>query len=221
MLQKPGDNDGEANRKPALSFPRSPISPCITVTQMSNQASALNTEVPVSCLLSSPAPRLWLIVLPKRMISREHPFLEVMMQTWARGIKARAYYLYPFTREVSTPTASQLAYELYHKKEFVFSRNCNKMAQPSPVQWRALIFSSSQTQIFKCVGRGSTRSTLWFIIIHWWDTLRRWRGGKRFWVLWVIKKNNLYFYPFPTEMNQIITSFVEQFLRWLKLVGQR
>lgn len=126
MLQKPGDNDGEANRKPALSFPRSPISPCITVTQMSNQASALNTEVPVSCFLSSPAPRLWLIVLPKRMISREHPFLEVMMQTWARGIKARAYHLYPFTREVSTLTASQLAYDLYHKKEFVFSRNCNK-----------------------------------------------------------------------------------------------
>lgn len=132
--QKPGDNDGEANRKPALSFPRSPISPCITVTQMSNQASALNTEVPVSCFLSSPAPRLWLIVLPKRLISREHPFLEVMMQTWARGIKARAYHLYPFTRKVSTLTASQLAYDSYHKKEFVFSRNCNKMAKPSPVR---------------------------------------------------------------------------------------
>lgn len=171
MLQRRGDNDGEANRKPALSFPRSPISPCITVTQMSNQASALNTEVPVSCFLSSPAPRLWLIVLPKRMISRERPLLEVMMQTWARGIKARAYHPYPFTRKVSTLTASQLAYDLYHKKVFVFSRNCNKMAQPSPVQQRALIFSSSQTEIFfKCVGRGSTRSTLWFIIIHWWGT---------------------------------------------------
>lgn len=60
MLQKPSDKDGEAKKKkrekkPTHRFPRSPVTRCITVTEMSNQASALNTEVPVSCFPSSHA----------------------------------------------------------------------------------------------------------------------------------------------------------------------
>ena len=74
-LQKTGDNDGEAAGESQL--PDSPALPslvlpwCITVTEMSNQASALNTEVPVSCFLSSPTPQVLLIALPWRKTSRE------------------------------------------------------------------------------------------------------------------------------------------------------
>lgn len=55
VLQKTGDNDGEVERKPTHSpiLPPLSILRCITVTEMSNQPLALNTEVPVSCFLSS------------------------------------------------------------------------------------------------------------------------------------------------------------------------
>lgn len=61
-FRKTSDDDGEAAASPptaSLALLR-----CITLTEMSNRASALNTEVPESCSRSAPAPQVWLIVVP-------------------------------------------------------------------------------------------------------------------------------------------------------------